>query len=300
MNTSAILMSATLVPDVAVAERNITTLLNGQQLIDAYVMAVLELPLGAKPLLLDGQPVGQYDPLSGLPGLEMTLQQVQDHAVAFTVNFGQPIHIWAISGLPSVNTTVQNQFVTLRTVLDAVGSGGTPTPAQRKTAGQALQTLSTALAANQSVLSACQTALTTFLNALTDDYATLTQGTTALDAMIPQLKNTIVSAELQYMGGPGGAAIADMIGQIGNQMLTALQNVDTAVNSARIDHLAMDSAMSDLAALLTIIQQKAGAVATQLANATDADWFSLLQGLASDVAQTAWNQLTTYVANSGL
>lgn len=288
-----------LAPDVAGTQAAASNLVDFQNGLMPYLTAVITIPLGPQPLTIDGQPAGTYDPLSGYPGLEQSLREAQGHCWAFDANVSQPLHLWAVYTVPDYNDQFQAQTQTVLDVIAQLG-GSPPTPAQRQTVQAALAALSSGLADSRARLTQAQTNLPVFLDQVTADHQTFTVGEDALGELIPRVQQDIDNDIIQYSMGFGGAAIADLVGQIGGQMIGYLNKLDGAVGEAKVESEQAGAAMSALMTGVDTLGTKYDAVAAQVAAAGDEEFGSVLQQLDIQVARTDWQQLTDFLQSCGL
>lgn len=301
-NVSAIQQAAatTLTPDVAAIQQAVMKFTSSQSLLLPYAETLIELRFGPQPLVVDGQTLGEFDPLADYPQLADNLQNAQAHILSFTNNVSEPLNIWAVQGLPDFNDTFQMQAGQLTAVINAVGINGTPTPAERLTVKTALATIAKGLAQGEAVIAAAQKNLTTFQNQFTTDHMALTESDDALNRIIPQAQQQFTNDALKFIGGPFGAQLAMLVEQVGGQVIDQLSSLESSVDDALSASQGLGLGLTAFASLVATLSAKYAAVSTEIAQAADAEVASLLQALDVQVAAKAWSQLTDFVAQSGL
>ncbi len=289
-----------LTPDVSAIQQAVTMFTNGQSLLLPYAETLLELRLGQQPLVLDGQNLGEFDPLANYPQMADNLQNARAHILDFTNNVSQPLNIWAIQGLPDFNDTFQMQAGRLTAVINAIGIDGTPTPAERQTVTAALAAIADGLAQGEAVIASAQQNLITFQNQFTADHSALAESDDALNRIIPQVQQQILDDSLKFIGGIFGAELAKLVEEIGGQVIDQLTSLESSVDDALSASQGLGLGLSALANLVATLNSKYAAVSTEIAQAEAAQVASLLQALDVEVAARAWRQLTDFVAQSGL
>ena len=287
-------------PDVSATENAVTSYVNSRTPIVDYAVAVIEIPLGSQPLVIDGQDAGSYDPLNGFPALADSLQTAKDHVTDFANKVDQPIHMWAIVTIPAFNDQFQTETGAILKVINQLGSTGVPTSAQRQAVTGALQNLKTQLSDGRSKLVAIQDALNIFLDQLSSDYQILVNGSNSISASITELNKALLKDELKASGGIFGGDIANLIGKIGGKMIDSLQSVLNAINKAATSNKDIGTAMSDLANTVATLLSKYDSVLNNVQNAKDEQFASILQELDIQLAQTDWKQLADFISESGL
>jgi hypothetical protein len=289
-----------LTPDISAIEQAVTTLTNSQRLLLPYAETLFELRLGPQPLVLDGQTLGEFDPLANYPQLADNLQNAQAHVFSFALNVSQPLNIWAVEGLPDFNDTFQAQAGELMAVINAVGEGGTPTPTQRQTVTAALAAIADGLAQGEAVVAAARQNLITFQNQLTTDHQALAESDFALSRIIPQVQQQIADDALKFVGMIFGDQLAMLVEQIGGQEIAQLTSLASVVDDVVSAGQELGLGLSAFANLVATLSAKYAAVSLEVAQAANAQFASQLQALDVQVAAQAWNQLMDFVAQSGL
>ena len=289
-----------LTPDISGLKQAVTTLTTTQRVLFPYADLFFRLPLGPQPLVVDGQKVGEFDPLQDYPQLAENLQNAQSHVFTYARSVVQVLHVWAIEGLPGFNDTFQTQAQVVTAVLDAVGANGSATPAQRQTVTGALAAIANGLAQGEAVIQSARQNLIIFQNQLTVDHDALTASDTALGTIIPQFQQQIADDAIKFIGMIGGQALAMLVEQIGGQEFDQLTSLAAVVGDVVVAGENLEIGLSAFANLVATLSAKYAAVITQVTQAETAQFASELQALDVQVAALAWSQLTDFVVQSGL
>jgi hypothetical protein len=278
---------STLSPNVPQLEQSLTSLAGFITSVNPYVQAMVGLPLGTQTGSIDGGGEFTYDPLANFPMLESQLKAAQQHCLTLAFQTVQSLHVWKISQLPDFNETFQSQSQVILQVLSQIPAGTAPSQAQRATVNASLQTITDGL-------NTLQPALNASFNDLVSDHSVLTSGSSTLDQYIPQIENQIAQDEIPYALGIGGAAIINIISEIGSQMIQALQSLDAQLKALTIDSAAAIQAMSGVVDAAAAASTKIQSISTDIQDAQDDQFVADLQKLDIQAAQLDWQNFVNF------
>ncbi len=270
-----------------------------------YVNAMAALPLGAKPIVVDGQTVGNWDPLSNIPGLENALQAAQQHCSTFETYVLSVLHGFpALLAVATGNNNGPGILYDLSTILNVlaqlVQSNAPPTAAQRQTVGKALQDLLQLVCPLAEYLAMIPGPTTTFVNQLSGDIQTLRQGSLSVSAAITHVQQSYENAVTQYAGAPGGSAIVAILETITQQTLGPLQAIEAGITAAASAEQPMVGALGKFQDIFTALGSDYSTTIQVIIAASDAQFASALQELDVQDAQSYWQNASAFATANGL
>jgi hypothetical protein len=267
--------------------------------IDAYVQSMSALPLGPQPVVIGGQQAGTFDPLGGTPQLESALGAAQQDCLSQCLTADLTNLVGLLQA--SCNPVVQSSFETIKQVTEALKqSNSQPTSAQIQQVQTALQNISQAATYTDDFASAISSEAGDFIPQVAAADQTLNQGSGAISAEIAPLQQWVQNTVEQYAGLPGGEAIAEVVAQIGGQMIADLQTLSAGLAGAAAEGSLAVEAATDLSNFAAGVSGYYADLLTQLDQISAEQLLSFLEKLHVKAAEKFWNDLTDYVTSTGL
>ena len=281
-------------PTRSQVERALTAVSAAMTPVNAFVEAMTSLPLGPQPLVVNGQLVGTFDPLSPTPQLDAALQTAQQDCefqslTGDVAGFAMAMDIAA--------PVFRSHLGTMLRILDQlVQSGATPTSAQMQQVQDAMQNVSDAVQLIGLSTSGMQESATDFLPQVTAAEQALNQGSADLENSIGQVRQFVENTVAQYAGTPA----AEIVGAIGAQMLHQLRGLSAGLGDAAGRVPAATRALGKLEDLFGDIARYYDTLAGKLQDASASQLVPYLQQADLQLAQTFWDDLVRFVAGTGI
>jgi len=288
-----------LVVDLAAARRGVAAYLASCAPVRAYLAALLAIELGERPLVIDGQTAGRYDPLAKQPEAKAGLQAALSHGKELG-SYLDTLHGWAHGGMAGAVDLIVPQVEVMRDVLQAIPSGAPATPEQARRLAEAMNR---AGAYSQLVGVAAEQmreGVIAFLGRLVEDNASLAGGRTAVAAVIHQVEADATAAAQPYILSPLGRGIGEAILGLGRQLRDQLRHLDQSLGQALQGHAEMGGGISALGSAVETIAGKYAAAQRAISRAGNAELPAVVRKLEPAKALVFWHEYLQFIESSGL
>ena len=287
-------------PDVTAASASLQAGVTAVSVVTNYAQASLT----AVPRV--SQPPDWFAPIA------KDLLTAQGHAQGWIKTICPAVSSGLPKGIASFNHLFQSSARQIIAAQDAIlAAGGTPTAAQRAQVGGLIDALATALAAQQSSLAVIGNELTTYSSAIKADQdrfgadlAMVSERFANSGDWIKQLTAVIGENFLQstQLGPCTAIVMIDMnisllIGGVNaDPTVVTLVLAQAIVQNQLTNAPAAEQAVQAIVDFWGTLAAKTKAVATDLSNAADNQYLTILSQIDIKVAQTQWQQLADFAA----
>ena len=279
-------------PDPVAFQKSLDSLvqnLGDGALLTDYVRSIRTIALGSRPLVLDGQTVGEFDPLASQPELTATIETAQANAYSM----GQLTFFFFATTKKNVadfSGQFQEKTGEIFAILEPLGDQP-PNPEQQAAILQALVDLRDGMRLLDDFATLVQDRMEVEVPKISEDFAVLGSQNDVLGSSIRSLEANARAISLNYP-----PQLAPLVLDLLQQVLSALRQINGYLVDAQQAIPAASQELSLHANAIATLLLKYDSEIRALEDAADADFGSVLLEMRLDVAQRAWAQIADFVA----
>jgi hypothetical protein len=283
-------MSSPIQYDVAGTHTAIVGTASSVVAIKPYVTAVIAIPLGARPIVIDGQNAGSWDPLAKTPAIKTAIASAQQHARSFQGSVIDNLHnvpglLKIILGLKKAGLSYN--LALLETLINQL-DGKPPSQAQRQEIKQALDDVLELVKGIDIWFSRMPASIDAFTKQMTGDAQALTQGVNSVAITLERLTKDYENQVIKYGAGIGGEAFVKILGQIYNATSGQLKSLQSSISGASAALSPASIALSHLNGIFKSLHIDYTQSIIAINSASDQDYGSMLQLLNIQDAHDYW------------
>lgn len=285
--------------DMAPMAAPVRTIVETRDPLMNYIKAVRAIPMGEQPIVIDGKVGSYYDVLAKKPQFRGALYEVVQHADLLASNMST-LHGWATGGAELIIGQINPALETVRSILAAVPSGGTISPADLQRIREQMQFATVNVMLLRMAMKQITGGIRDFLAHFIIDHDSLAAGPLELGRLKDEVGRQISEDAMPYVLNPVYQGIGQAMLQVGRVFLASIDLLAQVLVNARTGHEAMDGAASALGTAAATAWTKYDAAATAVYAADSATMSVTLRKLQLTTAIESWKQFAAFFSNSNL
>lgn len=264
-----------------------------------YVAVVRAISLGEQPIVIDGREARRYDVLEKKPELKSALwnaiRRTDDVVSSMSL-----LHNWAAGGAVQAVGIINPALETVRTILNAVPTGGTVPAAELPRIREQMQMVTVYSWMARTGMSQITTGLRNFLSGIHVDHDIFATGPLELNRVKDEVGRQISEAAMPYVLNPITRGIGEAMLQVGRTTLSAIDRLSQNLGNALAGHEAMQGAASALATAASTAWTKYDAASAAVYAADSTTMSVTLRKLQLTTAIESWKQFAKFFSESNL